>query len=579
MASSAADPPCQCDELVKLRAEVDALREQPPSYVLHVGPLREPSLLAADDGSLWFRAGETAPRCWELIVTVSGSSECDAYDCAIRVRLRFHRGSWPCEPPVVRILSLVSHWLVNDDATMMHPFYALLRQRCGGEGQPCTLGATMAVLHEILAQPRCALESSAIPLWAPVTLPFANGASRYSGEVNHPAMGGSQPQPFAVSIQKQDGAECFEGMWEALGHTGIARVNLDAASLEVMMYFETPLGEVLLDGVAHTKSGVLRGSCELQGVNGSFELNPVDFEDQVTMAEQRNRRRRKTIEAYTKLAKCPALFPARFGWREDWLSPDFVRAHRTGTREAWYASMVEHVPGHVFSFDLFTDTFCDVLVEEFLNFSASGLPARRPNSMNNYGVILSEMGLEKFADCLQELVQPLGELLWPGPGTAWDEYHCFTVRYRVGEDLGLDMHHDDSDVTFNVCLGREFEGAGLQFCGMVGAPDHRKQRFTYRHVKGRCVVHLGRHRHGADDITSGERLNLILWNRSSEYRKSLAFRKPPVAREEGPPDLPCLSVTHDRDVGVFREYPPEKAHLKQSAWCPPPDAEYRGFKR
>jgi hypothetical protein len=29
---------------------------------------------------------------------------------------------------------------------------------------------------------------------------------------------------------------------------------------------------------------------------------------------------------------------------------------------------------------------------------------------------------------------------------------------------------DDSDVTLNVCLGREFEGAGLTFCGSMGAP-------------------------------------------------------------------------------------------------------------
>ena len=30
------------------------------------------------------------------------------------------------------------------------------------------------------------------------------------------------------------------------------------------------------------------------------------------------------------------------------------------------------------------------------------------------------------------------------------------------------MHTDDSDVTFNVCLGRDFEAAGLTFCGMLG---------------------------------------------------------------------------------------------------------------
>ena len=42
------------------------------------------------------------------------------------------------------------------------------------------------------------------------------------------------------------------------------------------------------------------------------------------------------------------------------------------------------------------------------------------------------------------------------------------VRYRSDEDAGLDMHTDDSDVTFNVCLGKEFTGAGLTFCGLGG---------------------------------------------------------------------------------------------------------------
>ena len=36
------------------------------------------------------------------------------------------------------------------------------------------------------------------------------------------------------------------------------------------------------------------------------------------------------------------------------------------------------------------------------------------------------------------------------------------VRYAPHEDTHLDVHTDDSDVTFNVCLGKEFEGAGVR---------------------------------------------------------------------------------------------------------------------
>merc|ERR1712113_41868 len=76
-------------------------------------------------------------------------------------------------------------------------------------------------------------------------------------------------------------------------------------------------------------------------------------------------------------------------------------------------------------------------VEEIFNFYASGLPAKRPNSMNNYGIILNEIGLEPMINELQRILQPLGELLFPGPGDCWDGHHCFIVRYREGEDLGL----------------------------------------------------------------------------------------------------------------------------------------------
>merc|ERR1719408_744397 len=160
--------------------------------------------------------------------------------------------------------------------------------------------------------------------------------------------------------------------------------------------------------------------------------------------------------------------------------------------------------------------------------------------MNAYGIILNAIGLEPLIDELQKLLQPLGELKFPGVGSFWDGHHCFIVRYRGGEDLGLDMHTDDSDVTFNICLGLDFDGAGLCFCGEKGHPDHRKHAYTYSHVKGRCVFHLGRKRHGADDITRGERLNLILWNHGSTYRVCNEYRSPPYESEAGPPDQVCL---------------------------------------
>ena len=70
----------------------------------------------------------------------------------------------------------------------------------------------------------------------------------------------------------------------------------------------------------------------------------------------------------------------------------------------------------------------------------------------------------------QTYLWPIARQLFPIQGSQFDDHHSFLVRYQAGEDLGLDMHTDDSDVTFNVCLGDpDFQGATLVFCGMFGS--------------------------------------------------------------------------------------------------------------
>ena len=67
------------------------------------------------------------------------------------------------------------------------------------------------------------------------------------------------------------------------------------------------------------------------------------------------------------------------------------------------------------------------------------------------------------------------------------------------------MHHDASEITCNVCLGGDFSGAGLRFCGQFGSPTHRRTSAVVSRERGRALLHLGRQRHGADDLSSGER--------------------------------------------------------------------------
>lgn len=287
---------------------------------------------------------------------------------------------------------------------------------------------------------------------------------------------------------------------------------------------------------------------------------------------------------------------------------------------AWRAHVSEPHAG-VFTFDMFTKHFCNCFIEEVALFEASALPRRRPNTMNNYGLILNDIGMYGLMSALmEEYLTPLVQLLfWEEPvAYGLDHHHSFIVQYKRSAavfpaaltsaatetmastiastasapaaattaaalppgDKGLDMHHDSSEVTVNVCLGREgFQGGGLRFCGMAGTSTYRRLQFTLQHVIGRAVVHLGRHRHGADDllppsslagpgttvsalpaaasspaIVTSERLNLIMWLRSSQFRAAAAYGHiapdgfPKIPEAEGfVPDVCCLSKFNDPD--------------------------------
>lgn len=240
----------------------------------------------------------------------------------------------------------------------------------------------------------------------------------------------------------------------------------------------------------------------------------------------------------------------------------------------------------IYSFNALSDEFIRLFTEELAHFYAMAaefdLEVRRPNSMNNYGVIVNDIGMRNLISNFQQrYLLPLAQRLFPVEGAHLDDHHSFIVRYQADEDLGLDMHTDDSDVTFNVCLGEQFTGAKLQFCGDMGQPNHRQWTHEYQHQVGRAVLHLGSRRHGAEDIESGTRLNLIVWSHNHAFRQSPDYlrcrRMDFYQKEQGPPSLACLSYTHDRDYQAFQKLPAAAHKLRLRPWCPPVGKEYAGF--
>jgi len=70
---------------------------------------------------------------------------------------------------------------------------------------------------------------------------------------------------------------------------------------------------------------------------------------------------------------------------------------------------------------------------------------------------------------------------------------------------------------------------------------------------------------------------LILWNHSSAFRASDESRTAYV-KETTKPDAVCVSYTHDRDYGLYQQYPEGKEDFFGRGWCPPRGMEYPGFK-
>lgn len=198
------------------------------------------------------------------------------------------------------------------------------------------------------------------------------------------------------------------------------------------------------------------------------------------------------ISQYEKLF--PRLFDATKPLEPDWFDATLWAAVRQGTPEALKSVLSEEFPG-VYSLPFFSKAFCDVFLEEMLHFESSGLPWRRPNSMNRYGVVVDDIGMEQIMQKMMlEVVAPFAALLYPSQGGATlDHHHAFVVQYQQGQDVKLEMHTDDSEVTLNVCLGRDgFQGSGLTFCGQyvhqecVALRFQSLTRFCSTQQKGSC---------------------------------------------------------------------------------------------
>ncbi|NXY27039.1 OGFD2 protein, partial [Atrichornis clamosus] len=254
----------------------------------------------------------------------------------------------------------------------------------------------------------------------------------------------------------------------------------------------------------------------------------------------------QSVERRAIISECyKPKHPELYTLQDSFLAPEFLEIVRFckspgADLQGLLCYLESFSDKRIYRLPVFTEEFCQAFVDELENFEQSDMPKGRPNTMNNYGVLLNELGMdEAFLTPLRELyLGPITALLYPDLGGAClDSHKAFVVKYSLHEDLDLSSHYDNAEVTLNVSLGKEFtEGNFSSHYDNAEDPTAVPKYIEVEHVGAQGLLHRGGQIHGALPIASGERWNLIVWMRSSSIRNQLCpmcNRKPELVEAEG----------------------------------------------
>ena len=192
------------------------------------------------------------------------------------------------------------------------------------------------------------------------------------------------------------------------------------------------------------------------------------------------------------------------------------------TERALRTLFTEIVPG-VQSGRILTPEAIAKIRIELDRIGVSGIPTRRPNGMNRFGIIPDanvEGGVTNglhhlIRELVKEYLVPLMSTLFPadiGAGDV-DDYFAFTIQYNVSNgDRSLNEHRDASVATLNLNLNSVHEFETLNGSSLYFVDQEHNTRRTVALAPGGALLHRGSLRHAANPLVgSGQRQNLIVW--------------------------------------------------------------------
>jgi hypothetical protein len=179
-----------------------------------------------------------------------------------------------------------------------------------------------------------------------------------------------------------------------------------------------------------------------------------------------------------------------------------------------YELMTDDLGPNIIEFPLFTDTFCEELIQ--LAESKGEWTMGRHEFYPTNDMLMETLGMKDiYTRVIREYVAPLATWYYTLEGQGWDvvEDETFIIRYRPDRQGQLSVHHDYSSYTIGVKLNDEFEGGGTYF------PKYGVNAIPKRN--GNAFMHPGMitHRHGGRPVYSGTRYIAVSFIKNTSILK------------------------------------------------------------
>ena len=182
-------------------------------------------------------------------------------------------------------------------------------------------------------------------------------------------------------------------------------------------------------------------------------------------------------------------------WCKEYINPFLLKGQ--------YRLMVDEIAPNVIEFPLFTEKFCNEIVQLA---EKKEWTTDRHKFYPTTDQTMESLGMQAiYQKVLEQFVYPIWTWFWELQGEGWDNLDSenFIAKYDTENQGSLDLHHDSSVITLNVRLNNEFKGGGTYL------PKYKTT--VQPHKKGYAMAHPGNitHLHGGRPVETGTRYILV----------------------------------------------------------------------